>query len=221
MKKCTKCLIEKSSGDFYKRKNRNNGLLSECKLCTNIRAKEDYNKKYKIIKQINYKENRKQKILYSKIYAFKNKDAIILYNKKHRKENKEHYKKYARKYVADRRKVDPLFKLKNDINRRINNAFKRRKPYKNTEEILGCTIAYAMNYISMKFQPGMTWENRNYWHIDHIIPLGSAISKIELIKLCHYTNLQPLWKEEHKIKTFRDIKYIKLIKSTTYVDKTQ
>jgi hypothetical protein len=39
----------------------------------------------------------------------------------------------------------------------------------------------------------MSWSNHGKWHIDHIIPLSSAKSKEELVKLCHYTNLQPLW----------------------------
>jgi hypothetical protein len=46
----------------------------------------------------------------------------------------------------------------------------------------------------------MTWENYglynkqfNYgWDIDHIVPLASAITEEDVIKLNHYTNLQPL-----------------------------
>jgi hypothetical protein len=46
----------------------------------------------------------------------------------------------------------------------------------------------------------MTWDNKglyngelNYgWDIDHIIPTSIANTEEELIKLCHYTNLQPL-----------------------------
>jgi len=40
-------------------------------------------------------------------------------------------------------------------------------------------------------------ENHGKWHIDHIIPLSSATSKDELLKLCHYSNLQPLWKVDN------------------------
>ena len=46
----------------------------------------------------------------------------------------------------------------------------------------------------------MTWENRgkyngelNYgWDIDHIIPLATAKTEEDLIKLNHFSNLQPL-----------------------------
>jgi len=46
----------------------------------------------------------------------------------------------------------------------------------------------------------MSWDNYGEWHIDHIIPLCSATTVEELEKLCHYTNLQPLWAEENLFK---------------------
>tara|TARA_B100000963_G_scaffold65939_1_gene54151 strand:+ start:3010 stop:3213 length:204 start_codon:yes stop_codon:yes gene_type:complete len=46
----------------------------------------------------------------------------------------------------------------------------------------------------------MSWDNHGEWHIDHIIPLAFADSKAELIALCYYKNLQPLWKTENKSK---------------------
>ena len=54
----------------------------------------------------------------------------------------------------------------------------------------------------------MTWDNYSYygWHIDHIIPLSSANSDEELMKLCHFTNLQPLWYLENLKKSNKLIK---------------
>lgn len=56
------------------------------------------------------------------------------------------------------------------------------------------------SYLESKFETWMNWENRglyngelNYgWDIDHIIPLSSAKTEDDIIKLNHYSNLQPL-----------------------------
>jgi hypothetical protein len=48
-------------------------------------------------------------------------------------------------------------------------------------------------YLEEKFIDGMSWENQGKWHIDHILPLSSATNEDELYKLCHFTNLQPMW----------------------------
>ena len=53
------------------------------------------------------------------------------------------------------------------------------------------------NYIENKFTEGMSWDNYGKWHIDHIIPLNSAKTEEEIIKLCYYTNLQPLWASDN------------------------
>jgi len=52
-------------------------------------------------------------------------------------------------------------------------------------------------YIEKQFTKGMSWKNHGEWHIDHIIPLSSAKTEKELYELCHYTNLQPLWKTDN------------------------
>ena len=47
------------------------------------------------------------------------------------------------------------------------------------------------------FAHGMTWENYGDWHIDHIVPLAAfdLTERQQLLQACHYTNLQPLWRE--------------------------
>ena len=75
----------------------------------------------------------------------------------------------------------------------ILNITKKNKTF----EIVGCTPEFLKEHLEKQFVDGMTWENRNEWHIDHITPLSSAKTEEELYKLCHYTNLQPLWAEEN------------------------
>jgi hypothetical protein len=57
-------------------------------------------------------------------------------------------------------------------------------------------------HLENQFQSGMNWKTygKYGWHIDHIIPLSSAKTEKELYKLCHYTNLQPLWAKDNLIK---------------------
>lgn len=45
-------------------------------------------------------------------------------------------------------------------------------------------------------------------HIDHILPLASfdLTNKEELLKACHYTHLQPLWRHENLAKGAKIIK---------------
>jgi hypothetical protein len=82
-----------------------------------------------------------------------------------------------------------------------------------TIEILGCSFDELKIYLESKFEDWMTWENKglydgefNYgWDIDHIIPLSSAQTEEDVIKLNHFTNLQPLCS-----KVNRDIKKNKL-----------
>ena len=62
-----------------------------------------------------------------------------------------------------------------------------------TLKILGCTAKEFLDHIESKFLDGMSWDNRNIWDLDHIVPISSAKDAKDDIKLCHFTNYQPLW----------------------------
>lgn len=97
-----------------------------------------------------------------------------------------------------RYKKDMLYKLKHKLRVMLTDI---KKHYSlKTESILGCSFKEFQIYLESKFDKWMKWSNQglyngefNYgWDIDHIIPLSSAKNKEELIKLNHYSNLQPL-----------------------------
>ncbi len=70
---------------------------------------------------------------------------------------------------------------------------KKLQKHNKTFDIVGCTPEELKTHLESKFVDGMSWNNQGEWHIDHIIPLSSGINQEDIIELCHYTNLQPLW----------------------------
>ena len=178
-KKCSKCNEFKDLTEFHKNKSDNTGFSSNCKSC-----QKEYCKKWG-------EENKE----YHKKWREENKE----YNKKYYEKNKER----IREYQKNRLKTDSLFKLSYNLRRRTYKAFKAKRWLKNSSNIkmLGCDLQTANEHIEKQFKGGMTWDNHGDWHIDHIIPLASANTKEELMKLCHYTNLQPLWAEENLSKS--------------------
>jgi len=154
------------------------------------------NKEKEKIKKKKYYENNQESI---KQYRIDNKDKIKHDIKQWFLKNKGYWKNY---YVQ-KRKNDPLFKLKNNIYSSIYKSLKKKNFRKNssTEKILGCTLNEFKLHIEKQFEPWMNWNNRGnknvtesntFWDIDHIIPISSAQTEEDVIKLNHYTNLRPL-----------------------------
>ena len=147
-----------------------------------------------------YRNNGREKMReYGLNYRKENSEKISATKKQYKKENPEKFRIAKRNKIA----TDPLFRLGNSIRCLISMSFRSKGEAKSlkTEQILGCTIPEFRNYLESKFEPWMTWENKgkfkmnvlNYgWDIDHVIPLCTAKTKEEIIKLSHYTNLQPL-----------------------------
>lgn len=136
------------------------------------------------------------------------------YNRKYREKNKEsikqrmadYYEKNKNKIIAhisksqtQRQRTDPIFNMKKRISGRLRNALSSNGFTKKstTGDVLGCTWEEFKVYFESKFTVDMSWENRHLWHIDHIMPLETAKTEEEIIKLNHYTNLQPLWGKEN------------------------
>jgi hypothetical protein len=107
------------------------------------------------------------------------------------------------KSLSKRLKSNNLFRLRTSISNLIRNTIKGKgyKKSNKSENILGCSFDDFKLYLESKFEPWMNWENYgkckkgelNYgWDIDHIMPVSSANTEDDIIKLNHHTNLQPL-----------------------------
>ena len=216
MKSCSKCKENKEFSSFHKSSRNKCGYRSQCISCENEykeankekRREYDKNRIYDKERSINYYLLNKERIISkSKEYYVNNKESKLEYQKEYNKNNKEN----RNLYLNERRKNDPLFKLITNVRNLIYNSFYYNGYSKNskTEELLGCSFEELKQHLESKFEPWMNWNNRglyngelNYgWDIDHVIPLSSVNEEIDIIKLNHYTNLQPLCS-----KVNRDIK---------------
>jgi hypothetical protein len=147
------------------------------------------------------KEEREHKKLIKEQKTLEHKKLMEYYKTDEWKMIKKENERIAKnKKYKDRWENDNLFAIKVRLRNLIRNSF-RRKGYKkfntSTENIVGISYDEFKNYMESKFVDGMNWNNRGEWHIDHIIPLSSAKSEEELVRLCHYTNLQPLWAKDN------------------------
>lgn len=79
---------------------------------------------------------------------------------------------------------------------------KGAKKAHSAEKILGCTIAFARKHIEKFFAPGMTWQNRKLWHIDHYLPCNAFdLTDERQQRLCNnWRNLRPMWKKDNLVK---------------------
>ena len=167
---CSKCKEEKEVCEFNTRKNRK-GLVTLrgfCKICHAIIS-------------VKFIENNPEKYKqYRLTWYQKNSKKLIEENR-------------------NRRNTDILYKLRINLRTRLKQAINNKSTRGGTIQLLGTDILSFKLYLESKFSNEMSWENYGIygWHIDHIIPLSSAKTEEEIYKLCHYTNLQPLWAEDN------------------------
>jgi hypothetical protein len=193
-------------------------LTEEQKEAHRIANRKSYNKNkekrkelIKIKNKAAYERNKKWHIEYIEKHKEErkeyNKKWYSLNNPKKEKETdpekiKQINKTKKNEYQKNRKQTDTLYRLKCNFRSYFSNMLKNKgfKKKIKTHEILGCSYIEFKEYLESKFEPWMNWGNYglyngtlNYgWDIDHIIPQSSANTEEELLKLNHFSNLQPL-----------------------------
>lgn len=135
-----------------------------------------------------------------------NMEKIRTKNREYKLNNKEK----IRKHDIERYHSDVEYKIKRNLRHRLNQAIKNNFKSGSAIKDLGCSISELKMYLEQKFQLGMTWDNycHKIWQIDHIEPLCAfnLTDRNQLLKACHYTNLEPKWSEDNSKKIAHDIK---------------
>jgi hypothetical protein len=203
----TKTEKQKEYAKEWYKKNREKSLQSSKKnYRNNLEQKIEYGKQWRLDNKEKLKEYKKENYL-------KNKEKISQKHKEYYEKNKEKTKEKIKEYVKNnkekikirinnRKKIDPLYKLRCNIRILILMSIKKQGYNKQTKtfDILGCTFEDFKQHIERQFLKGMSWDNRSEWHLDHIYPVSLAKDEAELIKLNHYTNFQPMWAAENRSK---------------------
>ena len=198
-KECSKCGEVKPLDGFNKRKDSKDGYQYSCKECR---------KQYR-------QDNKEQIKEYKKQYRQDNKEAISEYNKENYQDNREERLERKKQYNQEhkeernerernRRANDVAYALRQNVSSQIRHALKRNNSSKSGESVmkyLPYTISELEDHLESKFEPGMTWENRDEWHIDHIYPQSrlpyDSMSHPNFQKAWALSNLQPLWAHEN------------------------
>lgn len=168
------------------------------------------------------KNNPERFSMYRKRYLEKNPDRVLELRKRsyqRRKEevlsrNREYYRRnrtaiirQKTEYERLRKQKDPAFKCLKLLRNRIIEVLKYQTTIRSSriKELIGCDREFLVRWIEAKFTEGMTWQNHGVkgGNLDHMRPCASFdLTDPEQQRACfHYTNLQPLWERDNKIKS--------------------
>jgi hypothetical protein len=189
----------------YELKKKNPSFLAKI----NKLSRERYNlkkedPKFKVRKQKSWRKA--QRVQYKKLRSTLNGiEKLRKWSATSRR--KPSYLKKLREYHMKKTKTDVKYILVRRLRSRLSHALKAKgiKKSNSTMNLCGCSPDELRKHIEKQFSkyPGMSWNNRHMWHIDHILPINSFdITDVEQQKRCfHYTNLQPLWAMDNLLKS--------------------
>lgn len=143
----------------------------------------------------------------AKDYWYKNHANNIIVcsrrKKNDRKNNPEKFAKRWQKYEKNLKIVNPTAYKMRLIRDRMRRFFQQKKLKKtnHTVEALGCTGQFFHEYITEKMKIWNATHDEQMTHmnidLDHIKPGSLAQNEEDMMKLSHWTNIQPLLKRHN------------------------
>ena len=190
-------------------------ILEKCKISGKL-YRENNKEKNRLRGKKYYENNKEATLKRQRKYYFDNIEKKKIYSHEYRKKyyikNKDKELLRHRNYRKKRIEADPLYKLICATRSLIKMSIKGKgyKKITKTETLLGCSYQEFKNHLEKQFQTWMHWDNygnpkngtlepNKNWDIDHIIPMSTAKTEEDIIRLNNYTNLRPLCSYTNRI----------------------
>ncbi len=147
-------------------------------------------------------KNRKRRLQQHRDYYQKNREKILSSQKEYNKKNKEKRLRYKGNWQKYQRKINPRYRLNENMGTAIWTSLKYKKAGRKWETLVNYSLKELIEHLEKQFDNKMNWSNYgSYWTIDHVGPrsLFNCISPNDLeFKQCWaLKNLQPLEKIEN------------------------
>lgn len=175
--------------------------------------KSIYNREYR-------RSHKEETQLQQKEYYLLHREKLISHSHEYYNCNKKARVAHVVAYRKKRYASDPQFRLSHQASKAIRGCLKSNSGSKNGQSwlsLVGYTVAELKAHLESQFLPGMSWENRGEWHVDHIRPICSfnftSPEDIEFKQCWELSNLRPLWKADNLKKAAEDRKLSVRIKS--------
>lgn len=114
-----------------------------------------------------------------------------------RKRKTEEGRRYQLAWFKNKRKTDVAYRISMHFTVLMHRALGKAKAGRSWKTFVDYSLEELMTHLERQFKPGMSWENKGDWHIDHIIPRSSfeysSPDDPEFKKCWSLSNLQPLW----------------------------
>ena len=165
-----------------------------------IREYDQKNKEWRLQYSKKWYQKNKEKILQqSREYYQKNREAVQGRHKKYNQKNKERLVYWRRGWQRYKRKIDPKYRLDENMGSAISRALKNGKDRQTWETLVSYTLKDLMEHLEKQFDSKMNWNNYgSYWAVDHLKPRNLFIytspDDLEFKKCWALENLQPLEK---------------------------
>lgn len=162
--------------------------------------------KQKETKRRYYEKNKELILEKNRLWKLKNPERVAISRRKTTKNSRINNPERAAEYAKKRRvliKGDELLKLIETMRQTMKSAIRahcRNKTIGVSDELLlsrfGCDRKALIAHIEAHMEPGMTWANYGEWVVVRTVPFASASTVDDVARLAHYTNCQPMKREE-------------------------